>query len=80
MLCFTSLNQTGAAASLASREVALGNGNHRLAEKGLAHPPTAANRAALLEAWRGSQVVRPRSAKPLCAGSIPARASKLISR
>ncbi len=25
---------------------------------------------------RGSQVVRPRSAKPLCAGSIPARASK----
>ena len=26
--------------------------------------------------WRGTQVVRERSAKPLCAGSIPARASK----
>ena len=25
--------------------------------------------------WRGTQVVRERSAKPLCAGSIPARAS-----
>jgi hypothetical protein len=25
--------------------------------------------------WRGSQVVRQRSAKPLFAGSIPARAS-----
>ena len=30
----------------------------------------------LLGKGRGSQVVRPRSAKPLCAGSIPARASK----
>ena len=29
--------------------------------------------------WRGSQVVRPRSAKPLCAGSIPARASNYES-
>ena len=28
---------------------------------------------------RGTQVVRERSAKPLCAGSIPARASKLFS-
>ena len=27
---------------------------------------------------RGSQVVRPRSAKPLCAGSIPARASRFL--
>jgi len=27
---------------------------------------------------RGTQVVRERSAKPLCAGSIPARASKII--
>ena len=27
--------------------------------------------------WRGSQVVRPRSAKPLCVGSIPTRASKI---
>jgi hypothetical protein len=31
----------------------------------------------LFGARRGSQVVRPRSAKPLCAGSIPARASKV---
>ena len=32
--------------------------------------------SATLEVWRGSQVVRPSSAKALCAGSIPARASK----
>jgi hypothetical protein len=29
---------------------------------------------------RGTQVVRERSAKPLCAGSIPARASNFLSR
>ena len=34
------------------------------------------NKAALPR--RGTQVVRERSAKPLCAGSIPARASKLF--
>jgi hypothetical protein len=28
---------------------------------------------------RGTQVVRERSAKPLCAGSIPARASKFLN-
>lgn len=49
-------------------------------ENGLAPLPPAANRAALLEARRGSQVVRPRSAKPLCAGSIPARASNFRTR
>jgi hypothetical protein len=27
--------------------------------------------------WRGTQVVRERSAKPLCVGSIPTRASKI---
>src|SRR5205814_3291773 len=30
--------------------------------------------------WRGTQVVRERSAKPLCVGSIPTRASNLSSR
>ena len=29
----------------------------------------------VLTAWRGTQVVRERSAKPLCVGSIPTRAS-----
>ena len=28
---------------------------------------------------RGTQVVRERSAKPLCAGSIPARASNILN-
>ena len=32
----------------------------------------------LLSQRRGSQVVRPSSAKALCAGSIPARASKIL--
>ena len=34
----------------------------------------------LFEQGRGTQVVRERSAKPLCVGSIPTRASKFFSR
>src|SRR5215471_14885707 len=32
----------------------------------------------ILSGWRGTQVVRERSAKPLCVGSIPTRASKFL--
>src|SRR5215475_10984841 len=31
----------------------------------------------IFDGWRGTQVVRERSAKPLCVGSIPTRASKI---
>ena len=40
----------------------------------LMHLPSLAARVLLFE-WRGTQVVRERSAKPLCVGSIPTRAS-----
>ena len=46
---------------------------------GLARGRESLQRARLFGLRRGSQVVRPRSAKPLCGGSIPPRASKELS-
>src|SRR3954468_24190139 len=39
--------------------------------------PAAAEGSEFFHNWRGTQVVRERSAKPLCVGSIPTRASNL---
>src|SRR5580704_1473009 len=56
----------------------------RLRLSRLRHFPTAAwwilrRERATLESGRGTQVVRERSAKPLCVGSIPTRASKILN-
>ncbi len=53
------------------------SGNSRVGYGGTERPQSFFVKAALPR--RGTQVVRERSAKPLCAGSIPARASKPLN-
>ncbi len=43
---------------------------------GVGHRVVPADRTVVVPMGRGTQVVRERSAKPLCVGSIPTRASK----
>jgi hypothetical protein len=48
---------------------------HEKGREALSYPRRGRDKAELF--WRGTQVVRERSAKPLCVGSIPTRASGL---